>query len=231
MTRFLTPKRWVYAALALLLGVAVLFYFLTRDAQETAQTKTEEAQVEGAKADAAANTVEAICEAGDAAACRLLAQLDRAGQTETQDEEIQEPEIQEPERQEQELQEGEIPDPERQDPEGDDPELQNPETQDDEVDDPDVDQPEIQDDEQQDAELNDPDKDDPEIQDDEIQDPEVDDPDPDDPEQQDPEVDDPDPASPFTFTFVFTVPSDIPGRPGTTYTVTCNSGTGACTVA
>lgn len=84
--------------------------------------------------------------------------------------------------------------------------------------------PEKQDSEVQNSEIQDP-----EIQDAEIQDAEIDDLDPDDPENQDPEIDDPDPASPYTFTFVFTVPGPG-GSPGTTYRVTCNSGSGSCTV-
>src|SRR6478609_3573760 len=121
-------------------------------------------------------------------------------QGEIQDDEVQESEVQEPE-----IQNSEIQDPEPNDPELEDDELQDEEKQDDEV----------QDDEKQDAEIQDPEDQDPEIQDDEI---------------QDPEVDDPDPASPYTFSFIFTVPGNGLGQPANTYRVTCNSGTGECTV-
>lgn len=79
--------------------------------------------------------------------------------------------------------------------------------------------------ERQEAEIQDGESDDPEQQDAEIQDPEKDDPDPDDPEK-----DDPDPASPYNFTFQFVVPG-AGGSPDQTYTVTCNSGTGSCSVS
>lgn len=223
MTR-LTPSRGVVLTLVLLLAIAGALFVLTRDAQETAQ-------VEGAKADAAVNTLDAICDAGDKAACRLLEQLDAADVAETQDDEIQEPEVQEPERQDPEWQDPESDDREIDQPERQEAELPDAETQDEERDDPETDQPESQDDEVQDSEVDDPDKDDPEQQDEEVQDPEIDDPDPNDPESQDAETDDPDPASPFTFTFVFTVPSDIPGKPGTTYTIVCDSGAGTCKVS
>lgn len=106
------------------------------------------------------------------------------------------------------IQEGEVQEPEIQDPEIQDPERQDPENQNDE----------LQDAELQESENQEPEVDDPEIQDDEIQDDEI----------QDPEIDDPDPASPYDFTFVLTVP----GPDGTSYiyTVTCNSGSGQCSV-
>lgn len=100
-------------------------------------------------------------------------------------------------------------------PQGD---IQENEIQESEVQDPERQDPENQNDELQDTEL----------QESEIQDPEVDDPEIQDDEIQDPEVDDPDPASPYDFTFVLTVP----GPDGTSYiyTVTCNSGSGQCSV-
>lgn len=85
-------------------------------------------------------------------------------------------------------------------------------------------------------EIQSPEIQDPEVQDPEVQDPEVDDPDPNDPDPNDPDpVDDPDPndpdpASPFDFTFTFTVPASGLD-PARTYTVSCNSGTGHCTVS
>jgi hypothetical protein len=120
--------------------------------------------------------------------------------------EIQQDEIQEREIQEREIQEREIQNRENQDEERQDREKQDQEVQD--------------------GELNDRDPDDPETDD-----PDPDDPDPDDPEIQDEETDDPDPASPYNFTFTFTIPGDNPAEPDRTYTVTCNSGTGECTVS
>lgn len=126
--------------------------------------------------------------------------------------EIQEPEIQEPENQEPEIQEPEIQDPENND---FDPNDLDP-----------TDDPEVQDEEIQEPEIQDP-----EIQDPEIDDPDPNDPDPvDDPDPDDPENDDPDPASPFKFTFTFTIPGNGINDPGRTYTVICDSGTGDCTV-
>lgn len=118
---------------------------------------------------------------------------------EFQDEEIQESEVQEPE-----LQESEIQDPEFQEEEVQTPENQNEESQ----------ELENQEAEEQEAEIQDPENQDPEEQD---------------PENQDPEIDDPDPASPYIFTFTFTVPGPG-GTEGTTYRVTCDSGTGNCNV-
>lgn len=135
---------------------------------------------------------------------------------EGQDPEIQDSEIDDPEIQERELQEPEIQDPEKGNPEPNDPDPNDPESQDAEVQDA-----EAQEAEEQDAEVDDSDPNDPDP---------TDDPDPNDPENQDPEVDDPDPASPYTFSFTFTVPGNG-NQPGTTYTVTCNSGTGNCTVS
>lgn len=119
-----------------------------------------------------------------------------------------------------ELQEQEIQSPEIQDQEFQDPEIQDKEIQEGEIQDP-----ESQDAEQQDSEIQDAEEQESEVQDGEEQDPEIQDE-----EVQDPEVDDPDPASPYTFTFTFVVPGNG-NQPGTTYTVTCNSGTGNCTVS
>lgn len=99
-----------------------------------------------------------------------------------------------------------------------------------EIDQPEIDQPEPDDPEPNDADPDDPETQDPEVGDDETQDPEVDNPDPDDPEKQDdeiqdPEVDDPDPASPYNFTFIFTIQTPTGNQ---AYSVTCNSGTGDC---
>lgn len=139
---------------------------------------------------------------------------------ELQEPEIQNPELQEPETQERENQEPEKPDAETQEAEQQEDEVQDPESQDPEIDDPDSDDPENQEPENQD-----PEEQDVEIQDDEVQDPEIQED-----ETQDPEINDPDPASPYTFTFVFTVPGNAL-NPDRTYTVTCNSGSGACTVS
>lgn len=148
---------------------------------------------------------------------------------EVQEEEIQEPEIQNPEIPDLELQDAEKQEPETQNPETQDAEAQeaeeqNPETQDEETQDPEAQEqesqePEVQEDEVQEDEKQDEEIQEPEVQNEEIQDEEV----------QDPEVDDPDPASPYTFTFQFTIPATVT-RPAQTYTVTCNSGTGACSV-
>lgn len=115
-----------------------------------------------------------------------------------------------PELQDEEIQEAENQEPEIQEREVQDPELADAERQDAEEQ-----EAEFQDEELQESEINDPETQEAEIQDEEV---------------QDPEVDDPDPASPYTFTFTFTVPGNG-NQPGTTYTVTCNSGTGACTVS
>jgi hypothetical protein len=116
-----------------------------------------------------------------------------------------------------EIQDKEIDDPDPNDPDPvDDPDPNDPDPKND----PEKQDQEVQDDETQDSDPNDPDP---------VDDPDPDDPDPDDPDPNDPDPDDPDPASPYDFTFQFTVPGPG-GSPGTTYTVTCNSGTGACTV-
>lgn len=111
-----------------------------------------------------------------------------------------------------------------------DPDLHNDEVQDNEIQDPEIQDPENQEREDQEAEIQDPEVGDDEVQDGEINDPDPDDPDPDDPENQDPEIDDPDPASPYDFVFIFTVPGDGLMIPDRTFTVTCNSGNGNCTV-
>jgi hypothetical protein len=155
-------------------------------------------------------------------------------QGEIQDDEVQEEEIQEPEIQNPEIQNPEIPDLELQDAEKQEPETQNPETQDAEVQEAEEQNPETQDEETQDPEAQEQESQEPEVQEDEkqdeeIQEPEVQNEEIQDEEVQDPEVDDPDPASPYTFTFQFTIPATVT-RPAQTYTVTCNSGTGACSV-
>lgn len=171
-----------------------------------------------------AQHVALACESGDfgagfsdedrAALCSNAAKVIK-NQGEIQDNEVQEEELQEPE----------IQNPELQEPENQEPEKPDAETQEDETQDPEMQDPEINDPENQESENQDPEEQDVEIQDDEVQDPEVQEE-----EIQDPEIDDPDPASPYTFTFVFTVPGNalILDR---TYTVTCNSGSGACTVS
>lgn len=113
--------------------------------------------------------------------------------------EVQDDEIQEAEIQDPEIQEAERQEAERQ--ESEDQESEDQES-------------EQQESEQQESESQEDEVQDPEIQDDEI---------------QDPEIDDPDPASPYDFSFEFTIPAngDIPAQ---TFTVMCNSGTGLCVV-
>lgn len=114
---------------------------------------------------------------------------------------------------------------EENDPEFQDTEIQEAEIQELEIQEQEIQDLENQNAEDQEAEEQDSENQDPEIQDSEIQEKESDDPDPNDPDP----TDDPDPASPYDFTFTFTVPGDE-NQPDTTYTVTCNSGTGNCTV-
>lgn len=127
-----------------------------------------------------------------------------------------------PEIQDQEIDDPDPNDPDPvNDPDPDDPEVQDPESQDRERQDAEEQEGEVQDDEVQDGDPDDPDPNDPDP---------TDDPDPNDPDPDDPDPDDPDPASPYEFSFTFTIPGSNPAEPDRTYTVTCNSGTGNCTV-
>jgi len=163
-----------------------------------------------------AQQIDAACQGGDlgpglspedkAALCGNAQEVIEEDDPELQEGEVQESEIQEPEEQEPEVQEREVQEPEIPDREEQERESQEAEEQD----------GEIQDDEVQNEETQDP-----EIQDEETQEPEI----------QEPEKDDPDPASPYTFSFTFTVPPSSPGDEPDTYHVTCNSGTGECTVS
>lgn len=127
--------------------------------------------------------------------------------------------------------------PEIQDSEIDDPDPNDPDpVNDPDPNDPEVQDPEIPDAERQDAEQQEAEEQEGEVQDGEVDDPDsndpdpVDDPDPNDPDPDDPDPNDPDPASPYDFTFTFVIPGDNPAQPDRTFTVTCNSGTGNCTV-
>jgi len=200
--------------LGALLAIAWSAYFSAKDEAQTSQAETE----------TLAQHVALACESGDFGPgfsdedqAVLCSNAERVIQDEgeIQDEEVQESELQEPEIQNGEIQDPEPNDPERQDPELQQEEIQDPEIGDDELQDEEKQDDEVQDDERQDDEIQDPEDQDPEIQDDEI---------------QDPEVDDPDPASPYNFSFVFTVPGNGLGQTPKTYRVTCNSGTGECTV-
>jgi len=205
--------------LAALLVIAWSAYFRAKDDAKTSEKQSQ----------TLAQQIGMACESGDFGPgfsdedqAALCSNADKVieDQGEIQDDEVQESEIQEPEIQNSEIQDPEPNDPERQDPElqqgeTQDPEIQDPELADEELQDEEKQDDEVQDDEKQDAEIQDPEDQDPEIQDDEI---------------QDPEVDDPDPASPYTFSFIFTVPGNGLGQPANTYRVTCNSGTGECTV-
>jgi hypothetical protein len=200
--------------LAALLIIAWSAYFSAKD---DAKTSAQQSQT-------LAQQIALACKSGDfgpgfsdedqSALCSNAKKVIQ-DQGEIQDDEIQESEIQDPE-----IQNPEPNDPEIQDPERQDPELQQGEIQEPEIQDPELADNEVQDDEKQDDEIQDPENQDPEIQDDETQDPEI----------QDPEIDDPDPASPYNFSFNFTVPGNGLGQTDHTYRVTCNSGTGECTV-
>ena len=119
---------------------------------------------------------------------------------------------------------------EQNDPELQDNEIQEEEIQQDEVQEREIQEREIQERENQNPENQNLESQEPEEQNSEDQEAEIQEPEEQESENQDPEIDDPDPASPYQFVFTFTIPSNGAGQPDRTYTVTCNSGTGNCTV-
>ena len=202
--------------LAALVGVGWKAYFSEKNKSQTLAQQVALACENGEFGPGfSAEDQEALCSNAD----KVIEQQGEIQDDEVQEEEIQEAEIQDPEIPDVELQELERQNPEVQDAESQDPEAQESEEQ----------NPETQDEENQDPEAQDNEVQDPEIQEDEKQDDENQDPEVQDEEVQDPEIDDADPASPYTFSFTFTVQGNGI-TPAQTYTVTCNSGTGACTV-
>jgi type IV secretory pathway VirB10-like protein len=179
-------------------------YFHEKQQKETLAQQIAFACVQG-------DLGEGISPEDEKALCENAQEVIEENDPELQDEEVQESEIQESEFQDLEIQEPEVQEPEIADPENQEAENQDAESQD-----PEEQEGEVQDGEEQEGEIQDPENQDPEEQE---------------PENQDPEIDDPDPASPFMFTFNFTVPASHPGDQPDIYTVTCNSGTGECTVS
>lgn len=136
----------VVALVLLVAGLAGLAFvqWQGRDAAETDAAQQEE------KADAGQESLQALCEAGNRAACDAVAELEDLpddgddvdpDDPEVQDAEIQEPEVQDPEDPDSERQDPETQDAEQQDGEPDDLEVQDSETQEPEVQDPEVDDP------------------------------------------------------------------------------------------
>lgn len=156
-----------WLGMAILLACIVGVWLVAQDNVEEKQAaEVDQAQAEE-KADAAIDSLDALCDTGNDAACAAIESIGEVDDLDPDD-----PEVQEPERQEPEIQQAE-----RQEREQQEREIQEAERADDEVQDPEV----------QDGEVDDPDPND---------DPDPDDPDPDDPENQDPEIDDPEPNDP-----------------------------------